>query len=308
MAGKKQEKLGFQYIEIPKGSYAFFLSGENHRGTGAKDPWSLHFHNYLEIGFCREGEGVIVFNGRELSCSSGAFFVVPPNYPHRLAGARQELAVSGFDFLYVDVSGFLRDYCQDRPKFAHDLATLVYQRACLLHGEANPQLWEVIQEILRELRCQEAFFREKLCGLLLSLLVEIARLCPEEPKGEDASVTQAKISNALRYVCEHYQEPIRIQTLAQQCCLSETHFRRVFQSVMNMSPNEYVNFFRIYIACRLMESTDFSLEEIAARTGFVSTVTFHRNFRKFMDMAPNQWRHQESFDCAVRDDDSFSVG
>ena len=62
---------------------------------------------------------------------------------------------------------------------------------------------------------------------------------------------------ALRYVEEHYREPLhaeqlRVGDLAAVCGLSETHFRRLFQKNMQLTPMEYVNKVRIREACRLM--------------------------------------------------------
>ena len=78
--------------------------------------------------------------------------------------------------------------------------------------------------------------------------------------------------------------------LAQQCHMSETHFRRIFQEKMNMTPIEYVNFVRVKKACELIDKTDISMEEVAEKVGFITQSTFNRNFRKIIGTSPYQWK------------------
>ena len=78
--------------------------------------------------------------------------------------------------------------------------------------------------------------------------------------------------------------------LAQQCHMSETHFRRIFQKKMNMTPIEYVNFVRVKKACELIDKTDISMEEVAEKVGFITPSTFNRNFRKIIGTSPYQWK------------------
>ena len=72
--------------------------------------------------------------------------------------------------------------------------------------------------------------------------------------------------------------------------MSETHFRRVFQEKMNMTPIEYVNFVRIKKACELIDKTDISMEDIAEKVGFITPSTFNRNFRRIIGTSPYQWK------------------
>lgn len=72
--------------------------------------------------------------------------------------------------------------------------------------------------------------------------------------------------------------------------MSETHFRRIFQETMNMTPVEYVNFVRIRKACELIDKTDISMEEVAGKVGFVTPSTFNRNFRRIVGTSPYQWK------------------
>ena len=88
----------------------------------------------------------------------------------------------------------------------------------------------------------------------------------------------------------HYAENFKIADLANECHMSETHFRRVFQQRMNMTPVEYVNFVRVKKACELIDKTNISMEEVAEKVGFMTPSTFNRNFRRIIGTSPYQWK------------------
>ena len=85
-----------------------------------------------------------------------------------------------------------------------------------------------------------------------------------------------------------------IEVLADMCHLSVTHFRRTFNTIMGISPLEFVNNTRIEHACLLLSSTDSSILEIAEQVGFHSVSSFNRAFVKLMDCSPREWRKRNT--------------
>lgn len=63
----------------------------------------------------------------------------------------------------------------------------------------------------------------------------------------------SQITPALEYVRNEYANNIRVEELAKASHMSETHFRRVFESYMNMSPMDYINLMRVQKACDIMK-------------------------------------------------------
>ncbi|MBQ8030242.1 MAG: AraC family transcriptional regulator, partial [Butyrivibrio sp.] len=91
-----------------------------------------------------------------------------------------------------------------------------------------------------------------------------------------------------------------IAELALSCSMSETHFRRVFEDVINMSPIDYLNLVRIQNACRIMNTTEHSMEVVASECGFTNFSTFNRNFRKFLNTSPYQWKkNRENYESKL---------
>ena len=59
------------------------LLGEKWRQNYGRDIDYLHFHNYLEIGYCHEGKGAMVIGDDEYYFEGeGELTVIPSNYLH----------------------------------------------------------------------------------------------------------------------------------------------------------------------------------------------------------------------------------
>ena len=52
---RKKPKMEFRYYQMPAGSPILALLGQKWVQNYGNDVDYLHFHNYLEIGFCYEG-------------------------------------------------------------------------------------------------------------------------------------------------------------------------------------------------------------------------------------------------------------
>ncbi|MER5928924.1 DJ-1/PfpI family protein [Streptomyces sp. NPDC002054] len=94
------------------------------------------------------------------------------------------------------------------------------------------------------------------------------------------------------FITEHLDEDLSAPVLAGRLCLSERHFARVFRQETGTSPAAYVEAARVEAARRLLETTDRSLEQIAAATGMGSVETLHRAFRKQINTTPASYRRR----------------
>jgi transcriptional regulator GlxA family with amidase domain len=148
----------------------------------------------------------------------------------------------------------------------------------------------LVHTIFDEMKAKHKYHQECVKGLVYSLVFEIARHNGRKDGLMFGKNISLKLGKAIDYVELNYADDFKIADLALECNMSETHFRRVFQEKMNMSPIEYVNFVRVKKACELIDKTEVSMEEVACKVGFSTPSTFNRNFRKVMGTSPYQWK------------------
>lgn len=113
MSKKRKKTAEFRYYRIPDNQTMMALLGEKWRQTYGRDIDYLHFHNYLEIGYCYEGRGTIVLGEDEYPFRGGGeFTAIPRNYLHT---TNSELGnVSYWEYLFVDVEKLLKKWFPDR--------------------------------------------------------------------------------------------------------------------------------------------------------------------------------------------------
>lgn len=94
--------------------------------------------------------------------------------------------------------------------------------------------------------CQRSFDR---------FFAELLRMCESDVSENEVKKKTgvSQITAALDYVRLEYANNIRVEELAKASHMSETHFRRVFESYMNMSPMDYINLMRVQKACDIMK-------------------------------------------------------
>lgn len=82
---------------------------------------------------------------------------------------------------------------------------------------------------------------------MIAFFAELLRMCESDVSENEVKKKTgvSQITAALDYVRLEYANNIRVEELAKASHMSETHFRRVFESYMNMSPMDYINLMRV---------------------------------------------------------------
>lgn len=289
MSKKKKPKMEYRYYEMPTDSPVLALLGEKWTQNYGRNIDYLHFHNHLEIGFCYSGKGILTLEDEDRIFTGGMFSVIPKNFPHTTNSDGETL--SSWEYLFIDADTFLAEFYHDNPIMADRMIRRVNRKVHFCKVTEMPEMVELIRQIMEIMRNRRELYLEEAKGIVLALLVEIARWNKVEGETEGKPVGNSSlISPALDYISEFPDQQIRIEELAQMCHISETHFRRSFSECMNMTPVEYINWVRIKTACDELKKTNDSIGDIAVRTGFNTLSTFNRNFQKVMGISPHEWR------------------
>ncbi|MDQ1232576.1 iron complex transport system substrate-binding protein [Paenibacillus sp. SORGH_AS306] len=101
------------------------------------------------------------------------------------------------------------------------------------------------------------------------------------------------VSQAIRYIHEHYELPLTIDSLATILECSPRHLARLFRnSDIGQSPSDYLIQFRMQKASELLIQTELTLQDIAINVGYQDGYYFSRMFKKYMGLSPIRYRQQ----------------
>mgnify|MGYP000044826552 FL=1 len=75
--------------------------------------------------------------------------------------------------------------------------------------------------------------------------------------------------------------------------MSESDFLKKFRHQQGVSPKQYIVSRRLSAAKVLLIKTDKTVAEIAAECGYSSVYFFCRQFRKYLEKSPAEFRHSQ---------------
>ena len=106
------------------------------------------------------------------------------------------------------------------------------------------------------------------------------------------AVPNAKVARALRFIWEHYSEPIQTADIAAAAGLSRRSLERLFQKHIGRSLGTEITHHRIEHAKDLLLTTNLKAHQIALRCGFGGMVQFSRVFKQVIGTPPSNFRRK----------------
>lgn len=105
-----------------------------------------------------------------------------------------------------------------------------------------------------------------------------------------AARDEQRISEVLRYLELHADEPLVLDELAEVAGLSKYHFLRTFRCAVGRSPYQYLLMIRMRRAALALVRTAGPVSAIALDAGFGDLSTFNRRFREVFGVSPQAYR------------------
>ena len=105
-----------------------------------------------------------------------------------------------------------------------------------------------------------------------------------------ATNTGAIVKKAQAFICTHATLQLSRWQIAEDVHVSEDYLTRVFKKELGLSPWDYLNRYRIWLACSLLKNTGMSVNDVSVATGFLDQAYFCRVFKKIRGFSPSRMR------------------
>lgn len=107
-----------------------------------------------------------------------------------------------------------------------------------------------------------------------------------------ATVMQSSTSflKLTEYIEKNLDRKLTIEEMAEVMHLSPNYFIRLFRSQFGTTPMKYLTDRRLKLACRLLIDKNYSIRDIAVKTGFSTVYYFDRIFKHHTGFTPSQYR------------------
>lgn len=106
-----------------------------------------------------------------------------------------------------------------------------------------------------------------------------------------ATQTGIIVKKAQAYICTHATLQLSRWQVADDVNVSEDYLTRIFKKELGLSPWDYLNRYKVWLAGRLLRNTGMSVNEVSIATGFQDQAYFCRVFKKIKGYSPSRLRN-----------------
>ncbi len=253
----------------------------------------LHYHEYTELLFALDGEGVVYVGDIVYPFKAGDMIVVPTGEPH-------DVRVPEGHLIQIVVQFLPQVLRADEETFSeYGYMTLLLENTAdhQLHFTdedlGDTDIPNLFAHLIQEWDAQKFGYELSLRADVTLIYLHILRGWRKNNLSLMQSIKEEGqyelIQNAVAYVKEHYADLTETE-VATACGVSTAYFSRVFKRAMNASFSSYLAGVRLREARRLLLLTDRSVTDIAQTVGFSTASYFISLFRKEQNMTPYQYR------------------
>jgi AraC-like DNA-binding protein len=256
-----------------------------------------HWHQCCEFVLVHEGQGKVVVNQQTFPIKRGMFFFFTPYQLHQVYADVSPEYPYVRSIFYADpllIEKQLLAFPSRHSRFQDLWQSASQAHAWDLGGKLEGMEWifDQYDEARQRGKGEEL---EELTLLFLQMVNRMPVYCTMHGVGtiEHKDRRKLRYSEAvMRWIEEHFHERVSMDRLAGELHLSKNYLSRVFREETGSSITDYLTARRIKHACRLLETTDESVDRIGSDVGFENSSYFIHLFKRVVGMTPLKYRRK----------------
>lgn len=259
---------------------------------------SLHSHNFVEIAFVVNGEGIHKIGDMEFPCNKGEIYIINHDVQHQfIANETQEFEIYNcifkpmfFNYSFIDNKKFYDVTHSFLIKMIDGDINFKIPKITLGNNDFN-YINALYEDMLDEYTIKHEGYIEILKADLVKLIILILRMIRKEINDTDNVYEKNELlEKVIDYIHFNYYNEITIEELSMMAFLSQSHFCRLFKEYSGITVKEFTQKVRINEACIILRKSNKKIADIAAEVGYNDIKYFISLFKKLMGMTPNEYR------------------
>ena len=233
-------------------------------------PESRGFH---ALHYVLSGCGYFTINGITYTLKQGDLFLVPAGVEIHYYPEKDD----PWDYIWISFSGF-------QAKYLLELANLTEQRP-VYHPVSD-----LVKKRMEELLAISKDFAYAELSALAVLYHVLAALMDDQQISSPPkkNCREEYVYKAMEYIKEHYCESdLSLPEISRHMNLSLNYLSAVFKEQTGQTIIHYINSLRMAHACKLLESGQNTIQDIAFCSGFSDAHYFSKLFKKYIGTTPS---------------------
>ena len=281
------------FFDINENVYAFF--------TCANNTASTHSHEFWELAYVYEGEGINTCNDITTTLRAGDFMLIKPGTAHSIITPKH----TGNSLARICNCLIRRSYFDNLINRFHSrkymngyiLSELLSQSnplCVILHDDNAFNIKHLMWLIAHEYNHFTAGSSTLIENSLDSLLICITRLYEYSYGSLSTPVSQHEVIDELiKYMTANFSNDLSLDFLAQHVHLSREYLSRYFKKQTGKNISEFLTEIRISRAKEMLSTNTFTVEYISEYCGYGCLRTFEKAFKKVTGITASDYRKQK---------------
>ena len=231
----------------------------------------LHWHDYFEIDYVMDGGGENIINGVSYPFSSNTLFLSNPIDFHEIKFTRTTRLLNiqfASELLFSNTYGLI-----SKPIVYNDSDGFYYNYLKKIYEYSLSENRDIIS------------LKNMLAGFIHLTLAD-----KKNKSGSPERETADYFSSTLKYINEHFSEPLTLSKLAGRINIAPEYLSRLFHSQCGITLAKYIQSIRLKYAYNLIANTDIPIKDICLHSGFNSVSHFIRAFKSTYNVSPGALR------------------
>lgn len=271
----------------------------------------VHWHKEWELVRIQKGSLTLHADQQEITGEAGDFFLIRDSMLHGFTPKTDCV----YDCLLFDLNALFRG-SEVFQKFLRPIYRLEMVPEVLYHQKEQPELHGLVDELMRTnsrphsdgttsnhtVVSQHSTVKNTQdyhemvtiseLGLFFARILQDGLYTISEKPGIHVPRHIDQIRSVLEYIEQQYPTVITLNSMAEVAGMNPKYFCRIFKEVTQQTPMDYVIFYRVEQAAKMLTNTDLSVLEIAMECGFNDCSYFIRTFKRLKSITPKQYREK----------------
>lgn len=233
-----------------------------------------HFHSSLEIIYVTAGELKVTLNGQVYVVKAHNFLIIPSYYIHSY---NTEVYSSAY-IVIIPLDSI--------PSYKNILLKKTFHKLLIQDIKTETELKHCLDALFN---MSDSKMTNTIENVVKGHTYVFLGLLMEETGLRDINDTKmiSLAQEILIYLQDNYLLPITLEDIAKHFGYSKSRFSHIFNGYFDCKLIEYINGLRCRHALKLLEGNQSTITDIALSSGFDSSRTFYRAFKKCFGTTPN---------------------
>jgi AraC family transcriptional regulator len=158
--------------------------------------------------------------------------------------------------------------------------------------ERDPAITSMTFALVNAMASGESdFYAETVAAwLAVHMLTRYSDVASEDDERSPGLLSDARLDRVIEFMSAHLGEPLTLEQLATEACISKFHFSRIFRTKVGKSPHRFLADLRLDAARRRLAATDLPIAQVAGACGFPSSSHFSAAFLSRYGVTPSEYR------------------